>query len=189
MVLEQPYFTRKRKSHVKADPLLRRFPPSSNFGQACCGLPHQCRRLSSFPPEKQPPPAVRASAVRQCRPNLHSPARFSCQRMQKVKSSVLYSTKMARSVGKDASGCAFSLSRWGALSGRGADFKSQEKRYRSMQEHIRRAHPDHYIPKLPATEESFQLMITTPPTQRPQIQSGVGIGPCTLAHYPPSTKY
>ena len=43
----------------------------------------------------------------------------------------------------------------------------QEKRYRSMQEHIRRAHPDYYIPKLPATEESFQLMITTPPSQKP----------------------
>ncbi|PGH01710.1 hypothetical protein AJ80_08977 [Polytolypa hystricis UAMH7299] len=47
-----------------------------------------------------------------------------------------------------------------------------EKRYRSMQEHIRRAHPDHYIPKLPATEESFQLMVNTPPDQRP--------------HHPPS---
>ncbi|KAB8302049.1 hypothetical protein EYC80_005501 [Monilinia laxa] len=42
-----------------------------------------------------------------------------------------------------------------------------EKRYRSMQEHIRRAHPEHYISKLPATEESFQLMINTPPTERP----------------------
>ncbi|EEQ31914.1 RfeD [Microsporum canis CBS 113480] len=41
----------------------------------------------------------------------------------------------------------------------------QEKRYRSMQEHIRRAHPNHYIPKLPATEESFQLMVNTPPQQ------------------------
>ena len=39
-----------------------------------------------------------------------------------------------------------------------------------MQEHIRRAHPDYYIPKLPATEESFQLMITTPPTARPPTQ-------------------
>ena len=37
-----------------------------------------------------------------------------------------------------------------------------------MQEHIRRAHPEHYIAKLPATEESFQLMINTPPTERPQ---------------------
>ncbi|KAK6587201.1 hypothetical protein PZA11_000491 [Diplocarpon coronariae] len=43
----------------------------------------------------------------------------------------------------------------------------QEKRYRSMQEHIRRAHPEHYISKLPATEESFQLMISTPPSERP----------------------
>ena len=39
-----------------------------------------------------------------------------------------------------------------------------------MQEHIRRAHPDHYIPKLPATEESFQLMINTPPSARPAPQ-------------------
>ncbi|PSR97500.1 hypothetical protein BD289DRAFT_90225 [Coniella lustricola] len=43
-----------------------------------------------------------------------------------------------------------------------------EKRYRSMQEHIRRAHPEHYIAKLPATEESFLLMINTPPNERPQ---------------------
>ena len=43
----------------------------------------------------------------------------------------------------------------------------QEKRYRSMQEHIRRAHPEHYISKLPATEESIQLMINTPPSERP----------------------
>lgn len=45
----------------------------------------------------------------------------------------------------------------------------QEKRYRSMQEHIRRAHPEHYIAKLPATEESFHLMINTPPSERPPI--------------------
>ncbi|KAH6648515.1 hypothetical protein BKA67DRAFT_366202 [Truncatella angustata] len=45
-----------------------------------------------------------------------------------------------------------------------------EKRYRSMQEHIRRAHPEHYIPKLPATEESFLLMINTPPQDRSQLQ-------------------
>ncbi|KAL8698317.1 MAG: hypothetical protein Q9224_001906 [Gallowayella concinna] len=37
-----------------------------------------------------------------------------------------------------------------------------------MQEHIRRAHPEHYIAKLPATEESFQLMINTPPSEKPQ---------------------
>lgn len=35
-----------------------------------------------------------------------------------------------------------------------------------MQEHIRRAHPDHYIPKLPATEDSFRLMINTPPSKK-----------------------
>ena len=38
-----------------------------------------------------------------------------------------------------------------------------------MQEHIRRAHPEHYISKLPATEESFNLMISTAPSERPQI--------------------
>ncbi|KAI1810194.1 hypothetical protein GGS20DRAFT_580074 [Poronia punctata] len=43
-----------------------------------------------------------------------------------------------------------------------------EKRYRSMQEHIRRAHPERYISKLPATEDSFLLMINTPPSERPQ---------------------
>ncbi|KAI1435283.1 hypothetical protein GGR50DRAFT_703250 [Xylaria sp. CBS 124048] len=46
-----------------------------------------------------------------------------------------------------------------------------EKRYRSMQEHIRRAHPEHYIAKLPATEESFLLMINSTPTERPQAQN------------------
>lgn len=50
------------------------------------------------------------------------------------------------------------------------DQNAQEKRYRSMQEHIRRAHPEHYISKLPATEESFMLMINTPPSERPQSQ-------------------
>ncbi|KAK4611902.1 hypothetical protein CLAFUW4_12843 [Fulvia fulva] len=44
-----------------------------------------------------------------------------------------------------------------------------EKRYRSMQEHIRRAHPEYYLPKLPATKESFELMISTPPHERPEI--------------------
>lgn len=39
-----------------------------------------------------------------------------------------------------------------------------------MQEHIRRAHPEHYIAKLPATEESFLTMINSPPTQRPPTQ-------------------
>ena len=36
-----------------------------------------------------------------------------------------------------------------------------------MQEHIRRAHPSHYIPKLPATEESFMLMVNS---QRPGME-------------------
>ncbi|KAI0514839.1 hypothetical protein F5B22DRAFT_636911 [Xylaria bambusicola] len=49
-----------------------------------------------------------------------------------------------------------------------------EKRYRSMQEHIRRAHPEHYISKLPATEESFLLMINTPPSDRPQAPNSTG---------------
>lgn len=33
-----------------------------------------------------------------------------------------------------------------------------EKRYRSIQEHIRRAHPEHYLPGLHANEESFRKM-------------------------------
>ena len=43
-----------------------------------------------------------------------------------------------------------------------------------MQEHIRRAHPEHYIPKLPATEESFNLMISTPPSSDRSTQSQPG---------------
>lgn len=43
-----------------------------------------------------------------------------------------------------------------------------------MQEHIRRAHPEHYISKLPATEESFHLMISTAPSDRPQVQQNSG---------------
>lgn len=39
-----------------------------------------------------------------------------------------------------------------------------------MQEHIRRAHPEHYIPKLPATEDSFLLMVNTPPQDRRQLE-------------------
>ncbi|TVY13615.1 hypothetical protein LARI1_G007195 [Lachnellula arida] len=57
------------------------------------------------------------------------------------------------------------------------DLNGQEKRYRSMQEHIRRAHPEHYISKLPATEESFQLMITTPPSERPPPPTSSSLGP------------
>ncbi|KAI9846889.1 MAG: hypothetical protein M1837_003501 [Sclerophora amabilis] len=58
----------------------------------------------------------------------------------------------------------------------------QEKRYRSMQEHIRRAHPEHYISKLPATEESFALMINTPPSERPRESTSQGIGPAPYGH-------
>jgi len=52
-----------------------------------------------------------------------------------------------------------------------------------MQEHIRRAHPNYYLPKLPATEESFQLMINTPPSERPQQPPAAAPsrrGPCTF---------
>lgn len=72
---------------------------------------------------------------------------------------------MAQPAGKDALGYVYGRRPSRPFS---ADHPQQEKRYRSMQEHIRRAHPDYYIPKLPATEESFQLMISTPPSQRPQ---------------------
>ncbi|CAG9971328.1 unnamed protein product [Clonostachys byssicola] len=48
-----------------------------------------------------------------------------------------------------------------------------EKRYRSMQEHIRRTHAAHYISKLPATEESFLLMTSTPPSDRRLPESPV----------------
>ncbi|KAF4124042.1 Transcription factor RfeD [Geosmithia morbida] len=62
-----------------------------------------------------------------------------------------------------------------------------EKRYRSMQEHIRRAHPEHYIPKLPATEESFLLMIHTPPSETRKLESSPAVNsksqcPLTGAH-------
>lgn len=62
-----------------------------------------------------------------------------------------------------------------------------EKRYRSMQEHIRRAHPEHYISKLPATEESFMLMINTPPSERPQSQQqNTAPAPAGLSGSPPA---
>lgn len=50
-----------------------------------------------------------------------------------------------------------------------------------MQEHIRRAHPEHYMPKLPATEESFQLMINSTPSQRPTTQTSSNLGPSSYA--------
>ena len=60
----------------------------------------------------------------------------------------------------------------------------QEKRYRSMQEHIRRAHPEYYIPKLPATEDSFTLMIASTPSERPPTSSSDSI-PGGLSGSPP----
>ncbi|KAI4162333.1 MAG: hypothetical protein LQ342_004047 [Letrouitia transgressa] len=51
-----------------------------------------------------------------------------------------------------------------------------------MQEHIRRAHPEHYISKLPATEESFQLMITTPPTEKPPAPQNQSTGNTAFGH-------
>lgn len=54
-----------------------------------------------------------------------------------------------------------------------------EKRYRSMQEHIRRAHPPYYIPGLHANEESFQRMTSSAPgaTATPQQGSGTNGSP------------
>ncbi|KAL8715943.1 MAG: hypothetical protein Q9220_000610 [cf. Caloplaca sp. 1 TL-2023] len=67
-------------------------------------------------------------------------------------------------------------------------FELQEKRYRSMQEHIRRAHPEHYIAKLPATEESFQLMINTPPSEKPpQPSPNQLLADTGSNHAPPET--
>jgi len=54
-----------------------------------------------------------------------------------------------------------------------------------MQEHIRRAHPEHYISKLPATEESFQLMINTPPSERPPPPTNSNTGPHGLYYVRP----
>lgn len=66
-----------------------------------------------------------------------------------------------------------------------SEFDEQEKRYRSMQEHIRRAHPEHYISKLPATEESFQLMINTPPSERPPPPTSSNLAPHGLYNKQP----
>ncbi|KAF2717678.1 hypothetical protein K431DRAFT_288380 [Polychaeton citri CBS 116435] len=58
-----------------------------------------------------------------------------------------------------------------------------EKRFRSMQEHIRRAHPEYYIPKLPATKESFELMISTPPRERPQQEPNHAVSQPQQIHH------
>lgn len=52
-----------------------------------------------------------------------------------------------------------------------------EKRYRSIQEHIRRAHPAHYLPGLHANEESFKKMTSggasaAPPAPTPSGSNG-----------------
>lgn len=52
-----------------------------------------------------------------------------------------------------------------------------EKRWRSLQEHIRRAHPDYYISGLHATEESIQKMCE---------KAGVTLGPSRRAKKPSS---
>ncbi|KAK6526590.1 hypothetical protein TWF694_005172 [Orbilia ellipsospora] len=58
-----------------------------------------------------------------------------------------------------------------------------ERRYRSMQEHIRRAHPDDYVPRLSATKDSFERMIRNaalnPNTSNglPSLSSGALGGP------------
>ncbi|KAI9786783.1 MAG: hypothetical protein M1816_007790 [Peltula sp. TS41687] len=51
-----------------------------------------------------------------------------------------------------------------------------------MQEHIRRAHPAYYISKLPATEESFALMVNSSPSDRPRESKGQGVGPVVFGH-------
>ncbi|KAF8469500.1 hypothetical protein BDZ91DRAFT_54243 [Kalaharituber pfeilii] len=54
--------------------------------------------------------------------------------------------------------------------------------YRSICEHIRRAHPDHWIPRLPASAESFRKMVSTPPLPKNTASSyqatgtGSGVG-------------
>lgn len=52
---------------------------------------------------------------------------------------------------------------------------AQESRYRSIQEHIRRMHPEQYLPNLPATEESFQLMINIPARQGKRTEDSTDI--------------
>lgn len=51
-----------------------------------------------------------------------------------------------------------------------------------MQEHIRRAHPEYYIAKLPATEESFHLMVNSPPSERRNPEQSSAPAPQGLSH-------
>lgn len=48
------------------------------------------------------------------------------------------------------------------------------KAYRSMQEHIRKVHKDHYIPGLNANEESFRRMVNNTPGAEPNLQQAMG---------------
>lgn len=48
------------------------------------------------------------------------------------------------------------------------------KAYRSMQEHIRKVHKDHYIPGLNANEESFRRMVNNTPGAEPNLQQATG---------------
>jgi hypothetical protein len=48
------------------------------------------------------------------------------------------------------------------------------KAYRSMQEHIRKVHKDHYIPGLNANEESFRRMVNNNPGAHPNLQQTTG---------------
>jgi hypothetical protein len=124
--------------------------------------------ISSTEPDQHYPPSTLPIAPRtgQCHPNQPSQAPSRSLQKQTMRSSAPSTTRMAPSVERSASACVLPEAIWPSK----LQYLTclQEKRYRSMQEHIRRAHPDFYIPKLPATEESFQLMINTPPSQRPQ---------------------
>ena len=42
-----------------------------------------------------------------------------------------------------------------------------------MQEHIRRAHPLYYTPKLPANEESFRIMVNSAPSEKPKTTTEI----------------
>lgn len=54
-----------------------------------------------------------------------------------------------------------------------------------MQEHIRRAHPEYYISKLPATRQSFELMVSTLPHERRTVVPDPGDVADGLPHLPP----
>ncbi|KAF3912512.1 hypothetical protein ABW20_dc0107249 [Dactylellina cionopaga] len=61
-----------------------------------------------------------------------------------------------------------------------------ERRYRSMQEHIRRAHPDDYVPRLSATKDSFEKMIRNAALNINPTNSLSSLTAGTLGGGPPS---